>query len=142
VRISDDPRRWEPGSTLIHEDGRSLVVASSRPHRDRFMVTFEDITSREGAESLRGALYVSAEEVRDLEDDEYWLHDLIGATVEGITGEPVGEVTDVIAAPAQDLLVVETPRGERLIPLVKEIVPTVDIENKKVVVDPPEGLLE
>jgi 16S rRNA processing protein RimM len=142
VKISDDPRRWEPGSILRHQDGRELVVDSARPHRDRFLVTFRGVGTRTEAEQLRGALYVADDEKRSLEEDEYWLQDLIGARVETVDGERVGEVIDVVERPAQDLLVVETPKGERYIPMVKEIVPDVDVEAGRVTVTPPEGLLD
>jgi 16S rRNA processing protein RimM len=141
-RISDDPRRWEPGSELTHEDGRELVVVSARGHRDRFLVAFDGIDTRSDAEHLRGALYVSSDEKRDLDEDEYWLQDLIGSRVESEDGVVVGDVTDVIEAPAQDLLVVATPAGERYVPMVKEIVTLVDIDAKKVIVSPPKGLLD
>jgi 16S rRNA processing protein RimM len=142
VRISDDPRRWEPGSILIHENGRALVVASARGHRDRFLVGFEGVETRNDAELLRGALYVASEEKRELEEDEYWLQDLTGCRVETEDGDMVGEVVDVIEGPAQDLLVVSTSKGERYIPLVKAIVVGVDLEGKRVTVAPPEGLLD
>ncbi|MGH2754284.1 MAG: ribosome maturation factor RimM [Actinomycetota bacterium] len=141
-RISDDPRRWDPGSRLIHENGSVLVVASSRPHRDRFLVTFEEIDTRNQAELLRGALYVSDDEMRELDEDEYWLEDLIGATANDAAGELLGEVTGVVEGRAQDLLVLATPAGERYIPMVKEIVLSVDVAAKEIVVDPPEGLLD
>ena len=142
VRISDDPRRWEPGSVLTHENGRELTVSSARGHRDRFLIVFEDVTTRNEAELLRGALYVSSDEVRDLDEDEYWLQDLIGSRVETDEGMTIGEVSDVVEAPAQDLLVVATPGGDRYIPMVKEIVLSIDVAAKRVVIAPPEGLLE
>ena len=54
----------------------------------------------------------------------------------------MGEVIDVVEGPAQDLLVVATPKGERYIPMVKEIVPDIDVASKRVIVTPPEGLLD
>jgi 16S rRNA processing protein RimM len=142
VRISDDPRRWEPGSVLIHENERELTVASARGHRDRFLIRFEDVSTRSEAELLRGALYVSSDEARDLDENEYWLWDLIGSRVETADGETIGEVSDVMEAPAQDLLVVPMPGGDRYIPMVKEIVLSVDVVAKRVVIAPPEGLFE
>lgn len=142
IRISDDPRRFEPGSELLHEDGRTLVVAETRTHRDRFLVRFEGFTDRTAAEALRGALYVPASEARELEDGEFWERDLEGLdVVHARTGDPVGTVAYVLESPAQDLLVVETPAGERMVPLVDEIVVAVDVEAGRVEVDPPEGLL-
>ena len=142
IQISDDPRRYEPGATLQHEDGRTLTLESSRPHRDRFLAKFEGIDTRNEAEGLRGALYVAAEDARTLEVDEYWPQDLIGATVVDVEGASIGEVSGVIPGSAQDLLEVATPRGPRLVPMVKDIVQAVDAEAGRVVVSPPKGLFD
>lgn len=142
IRISDDPRRFETGSRLLHEDGRALVVAATRTHRDRFLVRFEGFADRDAAETLRGALLVRAEEARPLEEGEFWERDLEGLEVVHVrTGDVVGTVSYVLQGPAQDLLAVQTPAGERLVPLVDEIVVGVDTVAGKVTVDPPEGLL-
>ncbi|MGI8774359.1 MAG: ribosome maturation factor RimM [Actinomycetota bacterium] len=141
-KISDDPRRFESGSRLIHEDGRELVVVRARPHRDRFLVTFEGYRSRDEVEGLRGTLFVPDEEVRSLGEDEYWPDDLIGCTVVDPQGNRLGEVTDISLGAAQDLLEVMTDRGERLVPLVKKIVTHVDVEAQRVTIEPPEGLLD
>lgn len=142
VRISDDPRRFDPGSRLTHSDGRVLVVSSSREHRNRFLVLFEGSGSREEAERLRGALFVPADETRTLPAGEYWERDLIGATAVLPDGERVGTIADIRTAPAQDLLILDTPRGERMVPFVDEIVKAVDVETNRVVIEPPEGLLD
>ena len=142
IRISDDPRRFEPGATLIHEDGRALVVASARPHRDRFLVRFEGIDDRPAADAARGKLFVSQEDVRELEDDEFWPHDLVGCKAFAPDGTAIGSVTGVQMGGVQDLLVIETPAGERLVPLVEALVPEVDVNAGRVVVSAPPGLLE
>ena len=116
---------------------------SARGHRDRFLVGFEGVHTRSEAELLRGAaLYVVSDEKRELEEDEYWLQDLIGCRVESEEGELFGEVEHVIEGVAQDLLVITTPKGERYVPMVKDIVRSVDIEGKRVMVSPPEGLFD
>jgi len=142
IRISDDPRRFEPGSKLQHEDGRTLVVSSSRTHGARFLVGFEGIDRREGAEGLRGAVYGLDADRRSLGDDEFWQTDLVGCSVVLADGSDVGHVTGIVESAAQDILVLDTPRGERMIPLVKELVPTVDVAARRIVVDPPQGLLD
>ncbi len=142
IRISDDPRRFAPGSRLQHEDGRGLVVESTRDHRNRLLVKFEDVDDRVGAEALRGALFVEASDARELDSGEFWEHDLTGlAVVRAGTGEAVGTVSYVQPGPGQDLLVLDTPGGERLVPLVADIVVGVDLDAGRVTVDPPEGLL-
>ena len=140
--ISDDPQRFEPGNRLTHADGRSLVVEAARQHRDRLLVKFEGIDSRSDAETLRGPVYVSASQLRALGDDEFWEHELIGCRVVSPTGEELGSVAAVVPGPAQDLLAVTTVAGERLVPLVADIVTRVDPREQTVVVDAPAGLLE
>ena len=142
IRISDDPHRFDPGATLIHEDGRELTVVSSRVHRDRFLVRFEGAVDREGAESLRGALFVPAGEARSLAEGEFWPHDLMGFDVSLPDGTHVGTLERVQPAPAQDLFVVSTERGERLVPYVADIVAEIDMKARRIVIDPPEGLLD
>jgi len=142
IRISDDPQRYAPGARLIHEDGRELVVASGRSHRDRFLVRFEGVSDRGTAQDLRGALYVPQSEVRELGTGEYWIHDLVGCRVSDPAGRDIGVVASVITNPAQDLLAVDTAEGERLIPAVRQILVAVDLTERRVTVDPPEGLLE
>lgn len=142
VPISDDPERFEPGARLLHGDGRTVIVTGSHRHGDRFLVRFEGVESRDAAEGLRGPVYVTADELRDLDDDEFWEHDLVGCEVALADGRVVGTVTDVVPGAAHDLLAVETERGERYIPLVKAIVIATDVAAKRVLIDPPEGLLD
>ena len=142
MKISDDPHRFDVGSALLHGDGRTLVIESARAHRDRFLVKFEGTDTRSEAETLRGPLYVPAEERRELEESEFWAEDLIGCKVTLTSGDSVGTVKMVVPGTAHDLLAVDTPRGERLVPMVKEIVVNVDVAERVVVLDPPEGLLE
>jgi 16S rRNA processing protein RimM len=142
VPISDDPRRFEPGSILLHGDGRELVVESSRTHRNRLLVKFAGLDDRSAAERLRGALFVRAGEIRDLPADEFWAHDLIGCRVVLVDGSEVGEVADVVPGAAHDLLSVRGEKGEYLVPLVREIVVAVEVDPGVVTIDPPEGLLE
>lgn len=118
-----------------------LTVVSSRVHRDRFLVRFEGSNSREDAELLRGALYVGADEARKLDGSEFWEHEVIGCRALLTDGTDVGEVVDVIVRPVQDLLEIETDSGRHLIPFVEAIVVEVDPHNRRVVLDPPEGLL-
>jgi len=142
IVVSDDPHRFEPGARLHHADGRVLTVRSARRHRDRLLVVFEEIESREQAEAARGTLYVPASETRALEDDEFWQHELVGCTVVHQDGTEIGRITSIVPGPAQDLLVVATGAGDRYVPAVKAIVVAVDLVARRVTVDPPEGLLE
>ena len=141
VPISDDPRRFEPGSRLLRAGDGVLDIESVRGHGSRLLVKFHGVSSRDEAESLRGPLFVNSEDVRALEEDEFWPFDLIGCDVFE-DGELRGTVTEVRPGSAHDLLVIEVEGDERMIPLVKEIVTTVQTENRRIDIAPPEGLLE
>ena len=103
---------------------------------------FEGVGTRTAAEGLRGALYIPADQKRELEEREYWADDLVGLKVKLVGGGEVGIAKEVLPGTAHDLLVVDTARGERLIPMVEAIVVDVDLDQRAIVVDPPEGLLE
>ena len=141
VPISDDPRRFEAGSRLQRDDS-DLVVAAARRHGNRLLVKFEGIDTRDEAEGLRGPLFVPIEEARTLDDDEFWPHDLVGCEVRTPDGRAHGRIRQVAPGRAHDLLVVDAPVGERMIPLVKDIVREIDVAGRVVVVDPPAGLLD
>jgi 16S rRNA processing protein RimM len=78
------------------------------------------------------------------DEDEYHVMQLIGCQAVLESGDAFGEITDVINLPGQDLLAIKTLNGEQLIPFVHQLVPTVDVKNKKVVVIPPSitGVME
>jgi 16S rRNA processing protein RimM len=111
-------------------------------HRDRFLVKFAGSETREDAEMLRGDLFVPEGDVRELGPGEFWPHDLVGCVVHLSDGTQVGSVGAVTEGSAQDLLTVATTKGDRLVPLVAAIVVKVDVEAKRVTIDPPAGLLD
>jgi 16S rRNA processing protein RimM len=103
------------------------------------LLGFEGITDRNGVEKLRNTLLYADVDINEPsnDEDEYHVLQLIGCQAVLENGEIFGEVSDVINLPGQDLLAVKTSNGEQLIPFVHQLVPTVDIANKKVVVIPP-----
>jgi len=122
--------RVAPG-TVLHTDRGDLVVASSRPHQDRWLVRFEGIEDRSAAEALRG-LALRAEPLDD--PDELWAHDLIGSVVVDQHGIEHGTVEALELNPASDLLVLP---GGSLVPLTF----VVAVEEGRIRVDVPDGLL-
>lgn len=104
--------RLDPGARLSTrtKERRSvpsvLEVIASRPHQGRFLVTFAGVDSREGADALRGVVLLADEVEGD--DDELYVHRLIGRTVRDQDGVDRGRVVSVEANPASDLLVLES----------------------------------
>jgi 16S rRNA processing protein RimM len=118
-----------------------LTVIKTRTQGGRWYVVFEQLTTRELADAARGAELTIEGEKSD-EEDAWFVHELVGLVVVKPDGTEVGKVVDLQSMPAQDLLIVKQPGGERaMIPFVEEFVPRVDIEGGRVVVTPPYGLL-
>jgi len=116
-----------------------LVITSHRVHNGILLLGFAGIHDRNAIEKLRDTLMycdVDIEEPSDYEDD-YHVMQLIGCKAFLESGEEFGTVADVINLPAQDLLSIDTARGEVLIPFVHQLVPVVDIKNRRMTVIPP-----
>jgi 16S rRNA processing protein RimM len=147
VRTDDPDDRFAVGRVLRTDppERGPLTVAGSRRQGRYLVVLFDGLVDRNGAELLRDTLLQMA--VADLpplaEQDEYYDTQLIGLVAELTDGSALGEVTDVLHLPGGDVLVVRRSHGaEALVPFVRAIVPTVDLPARKVVLDPPEGLLD
>ncbi|MDO8107328.1 ribosome maturation factor RimM [Isoptericola sp. b441] len=140
VRTDQPEARFTAGRTLSSERG-ALVVSGARRQGERWYLTFEGVTDRTAAESLRGTeLRVEVDE--DEEPDAWYPHELAGLRAELADGTVVGAVVGLEHLPAQDALVVREPDGTRsLVPFVTAIVPVVDVPGGRVVLDPPAGLL-
>lgn len=121
----------------------NLRLESHRPHKGRILLKFAGYDTMNAAEDLRGARVIIAhDQLVKLPEGSYYEFDLVGCDVVTASGEPVGRVTGVRHFGAAPLLAVGNGEREHLIPLVSSICLEVDIANKRVVIDPPEGLLE
>jgi 16S rRNA processing protein RimM len=145
---TDSPAdRFTAGSVLGTDPAHvgPVRISEVRPHQGRLLVLFDGFADRDGSEALRGVyLTVDRASVPPPEDpDEFLDHQLVGLRAHTPAGEPLGEVVRVEHAPASDLLVLARPDGRQtLVPFVKAIVPEVDLEAGRVVLTPPEGLLD
>jgi 16S rRNA processing protein RimM len=151
---TDDPEaRFPVGATLATQATagtgvpRALTIRSTRVHQGVWLLGFDEIPDRTGAESLRGTrLVVDAAELARPEDDDsegWYEEELRGLAVVTRDGTRLGKVSALEVGTAQDLLVVTLDAGgDAYLPFVEAIVPEVDLEGGRVVVDPPEGLLE
>jgi len=141
--LSQVPERFQPGSLLFLDEGGSepVTVAAARPHRQRLLVQFEEVGDRNRAESLQGSyLFVPAASAPSLPEGEFWTHDLIGSEVLTVGGRSLGHIREVIHTPANDVWVAQGDDGEVLIPALKDVVETVDLSGRRVVVREIEGL--
>ena len=146
VRTDSPDLRFSPGAVLETDppENGPLTIERSRWHSGRMLVSFAEVADRTSAEALRNTLLVADSATSpDVDEDEFWDHQLIELSVATVDGAPLGSVSDVVHTSGGDLLVVRRPDGgELLVPFVRAIVLTVDLEAGTVVVDPPDGLLE
>ena len=139
VRTDEPDRRFAVGSTVSTDSHGELKIISGRVHNGILLLGFDGYNDRNAIEKLRNTLLYADVDINEASDvaDEYHVLQLIGCQVILEDGEVFGEVTDVINLPGQDLLAIATNGGEQLIPFVHQLVPAVDIKNKKITVIPP-----
>ena len=147
VRTDDPDLRFAPGAVLLTDppERGPLVVAESRSHSSRLLLALAGVDDRSAAESLRGTVLVAEVDPQASPQDpeEFYDHQLIGLDVIGQDGVSIGTVAEVLHLPGQDVLAVHRPSGgEVLVPFVTAIVPEVDLPGRRVVIDPPPGLVE
>lgn len=132
---------FERSATLVF-DHESRTIRSLRIHKGAVLVLLEGVNSPEEAQGLVGSLVkTDRENLPPKEEDEYYWFELIDLQVITTSGESLGRVTGLMETGANDVLHVEGPRGEVLLPLIDEVVLEIDIEGGRMVVDPLEGLI-
>jgi 16S rRNA processing protein RimM len=146
VRTDSPEVRFVVGARLTTEPERAgpLTIRQTRWHSGRLLVRFDGVADRSGAEALRGVLLLTEVDAneRPADPEEYFDHQLLGLRAVTSHGDDVGEVTDVLHLPDQDLLVIGRGDNDVLVPFVSAIVPEIDIASGRLVLDPPRGLLD
>lgn len=144
---TDFPReRFAEGSLLVVEQAGLTVerrIESVRFQQGRPIVKLAGVETMNDAEALAGAeLKLPASALAALPANTYYRHDLVGCEVKDTRGHAIGRVTGVEGPMERSRLVVESDRGELLIPMVEGIVVGVDLDARSIVVDLPQGLIE
>ena len=131
---------------LATEDGATTYkITLTRPVKTGYAAKLTGVQTKEQADALKGTrLYAPRTALPNLPDDEFYHADLIGLTVLDTGGATIGKVAAVLNHGAGDLLEVRGKglKGGVLIPFTAAVVPTVDLTVGRVVIDPPEGLLD
>lgn len=143
--LTDTPQRFqELRWVYLNEGGERIPIQDVKIRPKDIIVYLQGIDSIEKAEKLRGKPLLSDESQRvPLEEDRYYVADLVGLRVVLPDGEHVGTVTRVMETGAHDIYVVEALGNgkEWMVPAVKEFVKEINISKRVMVVDPIEGLL-
>jgi 16S rRNA processing protein RimM len=147
--LTDDPKRFHRLAECVLWDASRNTqeicrIAAARRHGDAFVIRLEGCDTVEAAAALAGRfLAVPKAEVLPPPEGRFYPWQLDGCVVVMADGRAIGRVTGIEHGPTQDVWVVTDGTGtERLIPAVPEIVVEVDVAARRVVITPPEGLLE
>lgn len=132
------------GITLEHKGGRSAhELESSKFHGRQILVKLKGVDHIDDARRwVPSTLLVDAEALGALAPGEYYHHEVVGLEVYDLGGERIGVISRVCSTPAGELYVVQGAAKEHLIPAVKDIIEKVDFAARRVVINPPAGLLE
>ena len=130
---------------LLEQRGRRWTghVLSAAPHgRGLLLVALDGVADRTAAEALAGTrVLVPIATLPPPGDDEFYYHEIEGFRVETATGEPVGEIVETFSTGLNDVWVVRDAEREHLIPVIADVVRTIDRAGRRVVIDPLPGLL-
>jgi 16S rRNA processing protein RimM len=145
--FTDFPERFDGlknvVAVLAGDERRELKIERFRFQNERVLLKFVGIDRIEDTERLRNAeICVTENETVELEEGEFFDWELSGCTVETVSGETVGTVKELMRTGGTEVLVINGADKEYLIPFAESICTEVDIEKKRIVIDPPEGLLE
>jgi len=125
--------------------GERVIMEIERVEQRRrwLILNFSGVHTRSQAQELIDSyIEVSAEQSFPLEEGSYYIHDLLGLPVYAEEGRLVGHLEDVWRLPANDVWVLRTDSGQKLLPATKEIVKAVDLGQGKIIIHPLNGLLD
>ncbi len=142
--------RYQVGTELMIKNENenkeiSVVVRHHRRHKNFDLLEFEGYHSINDVEQFKGStLYVSEEYLEELEENEFYYHEIIGSTVLTESGEELGKVKEIFETGANDVWVIQRIGGGKdiLLPYIEDVVKDIDLENKVIHVHLLEGLAE
>jgi len=146
VPMTDEPQRFlklEKVTIAKDEVCRQFPVEKAREFKDKVLLKLKQVDSPEQARELIGG-YIEIEEdqlVR-LPQGSYFIFEIVGLEVVTVEGERIGTVKEVISLPANDLYLVEGEERLYNIPAVKDVVKGIDLKEKRMIIEPMEGLFD
>lgn len=137
--LTDFPERFDTGSRLwLH--GTPYRVARARIRGRSVILKLDGINTREAAQALRNAELTVPEPAKLEEPGVYYVHDLIGLTVDDTANQTLGRLDEVIETGSNDVYVLHGERGELLLPALDDVILNVDIAAGRMTVDVPPGI--
>lgn len=135
IALTDNPKRYNDLDFVLI-DGVERKIQGCKFQKDRVIVKIEGIDSIEEAEKYKNKyMEIPREYAVPLEEDTYYIADIIGCNVYDTSGKSLGEVYDVIQTKNNDVYWIRKPK-ELLIPVLLEIVTDINIDNRKIIIKP------
>ena len=125
---------------LLLEGGKKLTVKNARFQKRMILVTTKEVTSMNEAELLRDKnIYIKAEDLPELEEDEFYVADLVGIPVYDLDGKQIGTFKDSLSTGSNDVYIIAVPGAKDiLVPALKEYFKEINLAEKRIVVKLPE----
>ncbi|MXN92065.1 16S rRNA processing protein RimM [Flavobacterium sp. Sd200] len=144
---TDDPEFYENLESVFVEIHKHLVpffIKSSSLHKNEFLrIRFEDIETEEDADGIMGCeLYLPLTMLPKLEGNNFYFHEIVGFTAQDKRLGNIGTITGVNDTSSQALFEIKKGDIEILVPMVDHFIIAIDRENKQVILDTPEGLVD
>ena len=118
-------------------------LETSQSHRNQFLIKFCEVDSIDQAAKYVGStLSVGEDALESLAPGQYYQYQVVGFEVFLACGDCVGPISAIMATPGGDLYVVQGTDKEHLIPAIKEIIEKVDFTSRRIIINPPDGLLD
>ncbi len=144
--LTDNIERFNDLKIVYLGDNKEKVeIEDVKYHKGLAIIKFKEFDNINQVLKFKDEfVYIDAEDKVQLPEDHYFIFDIVDCTVYDTVGNKIGVVTDVLLYSANDVYVVKAHDKDKeyLIPAVKEFVKEVDIQNKKIIIDPIEGMIE
>ncbi|AZB42917.1 ribosome maturation factor RimM [Bacillus sp. FJAT-42376] len=151
VSVTDFPEeRYQAGKKIFIFGEKDTApkevveIESHRKHKNFDLLTFKGYPNINDVEPFKGmVIRIPESELTELDEHEFYFHEIIGCTVFTDDGKEIGKVREILTPGANDVWVIKRPRRkDALIPYIKEVVKEIDPTNKKIVITPMEGLID
>lgn len=118
-------------------------IEASHPHRNQLLVKFQEVDNLEGARTYVGStLSVGEAALESLPPGHYYHYQVVGFEVVSVSGARLGTISAIMSTPGGELYVVKGEHKEHLIPAIKEFIEKVDFTTGRMIINPPDGLLD
>ncbi len=142
--LTDDPKRFEDLNHVFVGDNKlKLEITKVGYVKGNVLVHFKNLENINDVEKFKNSVvWIDVKDKVKLPKDSYFLDDIIGLEVFLTDGTNIGIVKDILQPGANDVYVVKDGKKEHLIPAIKDVIKEVNLEEKRMVIDPLEGTLE